>query len=105
MPQRVQVNPVQHPPPRDMIRPAVGADLDVVAAFGVAAIVQHIADVGFALFAECGEVVMTSHTVPQDTVLMATSNIRNCGLAGTGHLDPLICPFMRPDSHRQEAPP
>jgi hypothetical protein len=34
----------------DMIRPAVGADLDVVAAFVVAAIDQHIANAGFAQF-------------------------------------------------------
>ena len=35
-----------------MIRPAVGADLDVMAAFVVAAIDQNVAHAGFAHFAE-----------------------------------------------------
>ena len=41
------------------------------------------------------------------TVRHSVSNLiggTNCGLAGAGHLDPLITLFMRPDSHRQRHP-
>jgi hypothetical protein len=64
----------------DVIRPAVGADLDVVATFVIAAIDQHMAHAGRAQFAECDLLRVGRHGGPPKGIILKLAPARCCAV-------------------------
>jgi len=92
-----------------MIRPAVGVDRDVMAAFAVPAIDQHVADAERAHVAECDLGLIGQHHIPELKSWNCTSGHCASGqlsLTWFLSLDGWMCRGSHPDSqvHAEHAP-